>query len=124
MKNIFFAKVFMWLFIGLLITFVTGYVALTSEAIIRFLFEGIGYIIVFVAQIALCIFLTARLYKMSTSTAKICYIGYSVLTGVTFASLFMLFKLESIIFVLLATVILLGVFAVIGYFTKIDLTKI
>ena len=106
MNNNFYSKVFLWLFIGLLVTFGSGYLTMNSEAILKLLFNGIGYIVIIIAQLALCIFLTARIYKMQPTTAKICYITYSLLTGLTFSALFLIFKLDSILIVFGVTALL------------------
>lgn len=123
MNNNFYSKVFLWLFIGLLVTFGSGYLTMNSEAILKLLFNGIGYIVIIIAQLALCIFLTARIYKMQPTTAKICYIAYSLLTGLTFSALFLIFKLDSILIVFGVTALLFGIFALIGKTTNMDLTK-
>lgn len=123
MNNNFYSKVFLWLFIGLLVTFGSGYLTMNSEAILKLLFNGIGYIVIIIAQLALCIFLTARINKMQPTTAKICYIAYSLLTGLTFSALFLMFKLDSILIVFGVTALLFGIFALIGKTTNMDLTK-
>lgn len=124
MENSFYSKVFKWLFIGLLTTFASGFLAMNSISLLKFLFSGIGYIIVIIAQLGLCVFLTARINKMQPSTAKICFVAYSILTGLTFSILFLMFKLDSIIMVFLVTALLFGLFAFIGKTTKMDLSKL
>ena len=61
MSNSFYSKVFKWLFIGLLISFGSGYAIMYSPPILNLLFNGIVYIIVFILQIGLCIYLSARI---------------------------------------------------------------
>ncbi len=123
MREDFYSKVFYWLFIGLLITFASGIVVLNTPALINVLFNSISYIVIFILQIILCIYLTAKIHTMTAATAKAIYIGYSFLTGVTFSTIFLLFELSSIIFVFLVTALLFGIFAFIGKITKIDLNK-
>lgn len=96
---------------------------MNNPAMMKMLFGGMGYIVIFIVQIALCIFLSVRIHKMQPTTAKLLYLFYTMLTGVSFAALFMLFKVSSILFVLLVTSILFGVFAIIGKTTKMDLSK-
>ena len=60
---------------------------------------------------------------MQPTTAKICYIAYSLLTGLTFSALFLIFKLDSILIVFGVTALLFGIFALIGKTTNMDLTK-
>ncbi len=119
----YFSKVFLWMFIGLAVTFVTGQVVANSPALVAELNSG-WYIFIAILQFVAVIFLSARIRKMQPTTAKITFIVYSILTGLTFSSIFIVFKVESIIYVFLATSILMLIFALIGYYTKLDLTKI
>lgn len=122
-NNSFYSKVFGWLFVGLLITFISAYVVSTSYTILKAIFTSSAYWIIFIAQIGICIFLSARINKMQPITAKICYCAYALLTGVTFSTLFFAFEMSSIIFVFLATAIVFGIFALIGQKTKLNLAS-
>ncbi len=119
-----FAKIFMWLCLGLLITFGVGYSIQNNEPLINKLFSGGTYIIIWIVEIVLAIILSARIHKMNPLTAGCLYIIYTALTGLTFSTIFILYKLTSIIFVFIITAGVLFVFGLIGYFTKIDLSKI
>ena len=122
-KNIF-SKIYMWVFIGLLITFASGYYLATSIPLINLIFGTSLYWVIFIAQIIIAIVLPVRLMKMSKTTATILYLLYTLLTGLTFTSIFIMFEITSIIFVFLVTAVVFLVFALIGRFTKIDITKI
>lgn len=121
MKN--YSKVFLWMFLGLLLTFITGIYVSTNENILIFLFKNNGFIFAIIAEIITVIFLTARIKKMSPTTARISFLLYSFLTGLTFSSIFLTYKLSSIMLIFLVASILFGAFALIGNYTKIDLTK-
>ena len=114
----------MWLFIGLLITFATGYYTLTNEELLNRIFSGGAYWIIFIVQIVLCLVLSIRIEKMQPTTAKILYVGYTALTGLTFASIFYMFEMTSVMYILLATAVIFGIFALIGSKTKVDLNKL
>lgn len=122
MKN--YSKIFMWMCIGLLVTFATGFFVATNENMLTSIFSSGMYFILVIAELATVIFLTARLHKMSETTAKISFILYSFLTGLTFSSIFVVYELTSIIYVFLVSALLFGIFAVIGATTNIDLSKI
>lgn len=124
MENKIYSKVFLWLFIGMLVTFITGIYTTTNEAALSVIFSGGFYWILVVAELLLAIFLSARIHKMSSTTARICYLLYTFLTGLTFSSLFIVYKLESILLVFGITSLLFLVFALIGKTTKIDLSKL
>lgn len=118
------SKTFLWMFLGLLVTFATGFYVSTQENIVYNIFSNNLYFWLILIELGLVIFLSARLHKMSSMTAKIIFLLYSFVTGLTFSSIFISFQLESIMFIFLITAVLFAIFAAIGYFTKIDLTKI
>lgn len=118
-----FSKMFRWLFIGLLITFATGYLVSAYPIALAKIFSGASYVIMIIVEFAIAIFFSARLSKMSVTTAKVCYILYSVITGFTFGLIFLVYDLMSIISVFLATSLVFGIFSFIGYNTKKNLSK-
>jgi len=61
---------------------------------------------------------------MSKSSARIWFMFYSFISGLTFSSVFVTFKVTSVIYVFLIAAILFLTFGLIGYKTKFDLTKI
>lgn len=124
MENKLYSKIYLWLFIGLLITFTTGLYVSTNKELLLMIFANKFYWLLGLIELGLAIFLSVRIHKMKTITAKISYILYTVLSGLTFASIFIVYQLQSIILIFLVTAILFLIFATIGYFTKIDLSKI
>ena len=124
MENKIYSKIYLWLFIGLLITFITGAYIASNENLLLMIFSNKIHFILALIELGLAIFLSARIHKMKPTTAKIIYILYTILSGLTFASIFIIYELQSIILVFLVTSILFLIFAIIGHFTKIDLSKI
>ena len=123
MENKLIAKSFMWMFIGLMVTFITGYVICFNESALALIFSGF-YIILVILQLALVFILGRNVFKMKPSTAKILFILYSFVTGLTFSSIFIVYEMVSIIYVFLLASIVFGIMGLIGYFTKMDLSKI
>ena len=120
--NKIFSKIFFWMFIGLAITFGIGYYVSLNSNMLYNVFSKY-YIFLVIAEIVVVIWLSARIRKMSPTTAKILFCLYSFLTGLTFSSIFVLYEITSIISIFGITAIIFLIFALIGYFTKIDLTK-
>ena len=118
------SKVFLWMCIGLAVTFVTGRLIANSPDAIEEIFTGNKVFILAIVEIVLVIWLSARIQKMSATSAKILFILYSFVTGLTFSSIFIVYEISSIIYVFLATSLIMLIFAMLGYFTKIDLTKL
>lgn len=119
----FLSKVFLWMFIGLMVTFATGVVVSNNVNALEFVFSGGGYWLLIIAEVVTVIVLSARIQKMSATGAKFGFIFYSFLTGLTFSSVFVVYKLTSIIAVFLITSVIMLIFAIIGAKTKMDLSK-
>lgn len=117
-----YSKMFGWMFVGLLVTFLTGYVVSNSYDILL-LVAQVPFIVYAIIEIGLVIFFSLKIRTMSSTTAKICFLLYSFVTGLTFSFLFLVYELYSMIYVFGITALLFGIFALIGYFTKIDLSK-
>lgn len=124
MNNNILIKVFRWFGIGLLITFLTAYITSTNLTILSLVFGGPGYIIILIAEVILAIWLSTRIRKMNSTLTKILYIAYTVLTGLTFASIFIVYEITSIIYVFLATALIFLIFSILGKNSKTDLTKL
>lgn len=122
MKNEFLGKVFRWLGLGLLVTFITAYFTSTNINLLATIFSGYGYLIIILLELGLAIYLSARIRKMSKTTAIACYLGYSVLTGLTLSSIFIVYEITSIIYILLATSLTFFVFSLLGKSDKFDLS--
>lgn len=124
MKNKIYSKMFMWLFIGLLVTFITGIYTATNESALNVIFGKGAYIFLVLAELFVAIFLSVRITKMQPTTAKILYLLYAFLTGLTFSSLFIVYKLTSILLVFGVSAVLFLIFALIGRYSKLDLSKL
>ncbi len=124
MQNKLMSKVFGWMTLGLLITFLTGFIVSHNEVMLVNIYDGAWYIIFAIIELALVIFLSARVMKLKPTTAKCCFLLYSVVSGLTFASIFICYNLSSIMFIFLITAVFFAILALIGYTTKIDLTKV
>ena len=122
-NNQIFTKVFMWMFVGLLITFGTGYYVSLNSNMFYNVFAKY-YLILVIIEIGVAVFLSVRIRKMSPMTAKILYLLYTFLTGLTFSAIFVVYEITSIIYIFGISALIFGIFAAIGYFTKMDLTRI
>lgn len=122
--NKIFPKIFLWMFIGLAVTFGIAYYVSLNENMIYNLFSGYKFMLIVIAEIVIAIVLSARIRKMNPLVAKGLFLLYAGLTGLTFSSIFIVYQLTSIMYVFGITSCLFLVFGLLGYFTKIDLTKI
>ncbi len=116
-------KMFTWLFIGLLITFASGY-ALSLNPVMMTNLLAFGAIPIFVIELVIAFVLSIRIAKMEPMTMKILYVIYCILTGITFSVLFVAYEISSMMSVFIITAIIFGLLALYGYKTKKDLTKL
>ena len=116
-----FKKVYMWMFIGLLLTFATGYFVSINENMAYKVYSL--YWALAIIEIILVIVLSARIGKMNITTSRIMFLTYSFVSGLTFSSVFIAYDMRSIIIVFLISSLLFLIFAILGYITKLDLTS-
>lgn len=64
------SKSFLWMCIGLLVTFVTGYGVSMNERMLENIFAGSAFWILLILELILVIVLSARVMKMSPTAAK------------------------------------------------------
>ena len=124
MKDNLVSKTFLWMCFGLLVTFLTGYFVSHSEVMLENIYGGMSYWIFVIVELVLVIVLSARVMKMKPATAKVCFLLYSFVSGLTFASIFVYYAIDSIMLIFLVAAVIFAVMALIGYTTKVDLTRI
>lgn len=117
------SKTFMWMFIGLAITFGVGYCVSCNENMLFNLFSGYKWLILVIAEFGLVIALSAFITKLNPMVAKVLFCVYALVTGLTFSAIFVAYELGSIIYVFGITGIVFLIFALLGYYTKLDLSK-
>lgn len=61
---------------------------------------------------------------MKAVTAKICFLLYSFVSGLTFSSIFIAYDIMSIFYVFIIAAVVFAIFGAVGYFTSIDLTNL
>lgn len=120
-NNNFMSKVFKWLFIGLIITFGLGYTITLDENLLYNLLNN--WTIIVISELVVALVFSLLLNKMSDTIAKILYLVYAALTGVTFSVIFVAYEVSSIIWVFLATATIFGILGFVGNKLKVDLSS-
>lgn len=120
MKNNFISSVFKWLFLGLVVTFGIGYAITLNDDLVYTLLTN--WTIIIIVELLVGLGLSIFINKISDTTAKVLYLIYAALTGITFAVIFLAFEMTSILWVLVATAVIFGIFGFIGKKIKMDLT--
>ena len=123
-ENKLFTKIYGWMFIGLLISAITGYMVSTNTNMLYNIYKTGSYWILALAEIGVCIWLSAGIRKMEITTAKILFCLYSFLTGLSFSVIFIAYRIDSIVAIFALTSLIFAIMTLIGKFTNMDLTKL
>lgn len=116
-------NVYWWMTAALVITGLTSLLVSKSEAIFSILFSSSAPIITLcVVELLLVIVLTACVNKMSFTTATVMFIVYSIVNGLTLTPIFLVYTQESIASTFFITAGTFAAMALIGSFTKKDLS--
>jgi FtsH-binding integral membrane protein len=120
-----FKSVYLQMAAALSVTGLVAYYLSQSIDFWTFIAENVSLIwVILFAQLGLVMWISARIMSMSMSTATILFIIYSAMMGVTMSSIFMLYTAESIAYVFFITAGMFLVMSVIGYVTRMDLSKV
>ena len=118
-------NVYIWMTLALVITGLTAMVTAKSEALMTFIFtNNWALIALMILQLGLVFYFSARINRMSFSTATAVFILYSAITGLTFSSIFVVFSMSSIATTFFITAGMFAAMALVGSFTKKDLSGI
>ena len=116
-------NVYIWMTLALVITGLTAMVTAKSEALMTFIFtNNWALIALMILQLGLVFYFSARINRMSFSTATAVFILYSAITGLTFSSIFVVFSMNSIATTFFITAGMFAAMALVGSFTKKDLS--
>ncbi len=118
-------KVFLWMTLALMITGITAAGVANSPNILALIYSSqVVMWGIIIAEFGLVIYISARLEKLSLSTATTLFALYSILNGVMLSSIFLLYSTAIISKVFFITAGTFGVTALYGYATKKDLSSL
>ena len=117
-------RVYVKMLVAMLVTAATSMYVSSNEAILHLIFGNsfvtIGLVI---SQIAVVLVLSGRLNKLSITSATLLFYLYSVLTGVVFSSILLLYTATSVGMTFLITAGVFAAMSIYGFTTSNDLTK-
>ena len=117
-------KVYVWMTLALAITALTAYGVASTPALLtaiytsKVLFWGL-----ILTELGLVFYVSARIQRLSLSTATLLFILYSIINGATLAFIFAIYSTSIIVQTFVVTAGTFGAMVVYGYFTKKDLTS-
>ena len=116
-------NVYLWMTLALAISGLTAMVVAGNAELVARIFATRGTLLVlFLAQFGLIYAITSRINRMSFVAATMLFLLYSVLTGVTLSSIFLVFTMESLASVFFVTAGTFAAVSIYGFVTKKDLS--
>ena len=118
------AQVYGWMTCGLLLTAFVSWFAARTPAVMELVFANrITFFGLIIAQLALVFVLSGMVQRMSGAVATALFMLYSALTGLTMASIFLVYTYSSIASTFFVTAGMFGAMSFYGYTTKRDLSR-
>lgn len=117
------AQVYGWMTCGLLLTAFVSWFAANTPAVMELVFTNrITFFGLIIFQLALVFILSGMVHKFSGAVATGLFMLYSALTGLTMASIFLVYTYSSIASTFFITAGMFGAMSFWGYTTKRDLS--
>lgn len=117
------AQVYGWMTVGLLLTAFIAWYAANSSAFMELLYTNrIFFFGLVIAQLAVVFVLSGLVNRLSAGVMTTLFMLYSVLTGLTLSSIFIIYTASSIASTFVVTGGMFGVMSLWGYTTKRDLS--
>lgn len=117
-------KVYVKMFLGLLVTALTSFFLLNSPSLLMSLIQSRALLIgLCVGELALVFALSMAINKLNPVVATLMFYAYAVLNGITLTPIFLVYTMSSIALTFFVTAGVFLAMSIYGYTTKSDLTK-
>lgn len=110
--------------LAVITSMIVSYLVGTSPALLQFFFTGIMKWIVIFAPLAAIFAITFAMDKVNRSGAQLMLHGFAALMGLSFATIFAVYNMGSIVSAFMGAAVLFGSMSVYGYFTKRNLDSL
>ena len=118
-------RVYNYMFLAIVISGLVSYFVGTSPDLLQFFFTGwIKWVVMFAPLAAVIGIGFALAANPPKELALLMLAGFSALMGLSFAMIFAVFTLGSIVMAFMSAAVLFGTMSLYGYFTRRDLTSI
>jgi FtsH-binding integral membrane protein len=117
-------RVYNNMFLAVINSMVVSFLISSSPTLMAFFFTGVMKWIVMFAPLMAILVMSFGIQKLNRSQAILALHGFSALMGLSFATIFVVFTVGSIVSAFMGAAVLFGTLSLYGYFTKRDLTSI
>ena len=121
--NAFMQQVFTTMALGLVITGMAAWYVSQTPALVNFFLTGFMAYVVMFAPLIFVFVLAARINRMSFTAASLTFATYSLINGISFSFIFLVYDLGAIFKVFLITAGTFGAMALAGATTRVDLSR-
>lgn len=119
------SRVYAQMFLAVLTSMVTSFIVSSSPALMTFLFTGfVKYLVIFAPLLAIVGITIAMNSNPPKEIAIAMLHGFAALMGLSFATIFVVFTMGSIVSAFMGAAVLFGTLSFYGYFTKTNLDSI
>ncbi|MCF0262403.1 MAG: Bax inhibitor-1/YccA family protein [Sphaerochaetaceae bacterium] len=116
-------NVYLWMTAGLVLTALVAYTIGNNVRLLNQIYSTGTYLFLVLAQLAVVLILSTRLQKMSTSSAILCFILYSILTGATISSVVAIYAGAVVSKAFFTTALMFGAMSLYGMSSRRDLSR-
>jgi FtsH-binding integral membrane protein len=109
--------------LAVIVSMVTSLLVSSSPLLMQFFFTGVMKWITMFAPLAAVLLLSFGIHRLTRPQAQMALYGFSALMGLSFAAIFIVYTLGSIVSAFMGAAVLFGTMSFYGYFTKRDLTS-
>lgn len=119
------ANVYKHMSLAIITSMIVSYMVGSSPELLQFLFTGVmKWIVIFSPLVAIFGVSYVLANNPSIQIAQLCLHGFAALMGISFATIFAIFTMGSIVSAFMSAAILFGVMSGYGYFTKQSLDSV
>jgi len=119
------ARVYGHMSLAVIVSMIVSYFVGTSPELLQFFFTGVmKWIVIFSPLVAIFGVAMVLGNEPSKGVAQLCLHGFAALMGLSFATIFALFTMGSIVSAFMGAAILFGTMSFYGYFTKRSLDSL
>jgi len=115
-------KTYAWMVAGLMITGITSWFVFDSGLFYDIMSTRYSLLLLIFAQFGLVIWINSAITRISTLTAGLSFVAFSLVTGVTISSIFAAYTFESIENTFYICAGMFAALSLFGYLTKKDLS--
>jgi FtsH-binding integral membrane protein len=117
-------NVYNHMFLAVVNSMIVSALVASSPALMQFLFTGAMKWIVIFAPLLMIFVLGYGMQKMTRGQAQLALHGFAALMGVSFATIFVIFSIGSIVGAFMAAAVLFATMSLYGYFTRRSLDSL